>query len=458
MRQQCNVKTTMRALSLVLGLSSTLLALSFATSTMAQEAASVGKAERKTQRVPTLRAKVYDQLSRAQTFADAGDSKQAFAVLDEVKGKASSMNSYELAMMYNFYGFINYNLEQFDQAIAAFEQVVQQQPIPTSFEQATLFSLAQLHMMRGNYDKTIVFIEKWETIQKEVTPAAEIPAKNLVLKAQAMYQKQDYAKASTYINQAVEQQENSKEGYQVDENWYVLQRAVYYELKQPEQVKNVLLKLVKQYEKPSYWIQLAGMYGELGDEKQQLAYMEIAYQLDYIATGSDIFNLSQLYYYHQMPFKAAMLMESAIKQGKLAEDQRNLTFLAQAWSFAKENDKAVPVMLAAAKLSKDGELDAQLAQIYLNLEQWEKAITASETALQKGGLRNEGTVHLVLGMAYFNVGDYNIALNQLSEAEKHNSSRGMAKQWLKFVQTEKSSNERLQAQLTPGSANSTYLR
>ncbi|KXI28726.1 hypothetical protein AX660_16175 [Paraglaciecola hydrolytica] len=420
---------------------------------MAEETVS----ERKTQRVPTLRAKVYDQLSRAQTFADAGDSKQAFAVLDEVKGKASSMNSYELAMMYNFYGFINYNLEQFDQAIAAFEQVVQQQPIPTSFEQATLFSLAQLHMMRGNYDKTIVFIEKWETIQKEVTPGAEIPAKNLVLKAQAMYQKQDYAKASTYINQAVEQQENSKEGYQVDENWYVLQRAVYYELKQPEQVKNVLLKLVKQYEKPSYWIQLAGMYGELGDEKQQLAYMEIAYQLDYIATGSDIFNLSQLYYYHQMPFKAAMLMESAIKQGKLPEDQRNLTFLAQAWSFAKENDKAVPVMLAAAKLSKDGELDAQLAQIYLNLELWEKAITASETALQKGGLRNEGTVHLVLGMAHFNVGDYNLALNELALAEKDKGSQGMAKQWLKFVQAEKLSNERLQAQVAPSSAHDRYL-
>ena len=453
MRQQFNITNTLRAVSLVLGLSSVLL-LSVSSQVFAQEA----KVERKTQRVPTLRAKVYDQLSRAQTFADAGNAPQAFEVLDEVKSKASSMNSYELAMMYNFYGFIHYNLEQFDEAIASFEQVVKQQPIPASFEQATLFSLAQLHMMRGNYDNTIAFVEKWEAIHQELNPGVEIPAKNLVLKAQAMYQKQDYAKASTYINQAVTQQENSKEGYQVDENWYVLQRAIYYELKQPEKVKDVLLKLVKQYEKPAYWIQLAGMYGELGDEKQQLAYMEIAYQLDYIATGSDIFNLSQLYYYHQMPFKAALLMENGIKQGKLAEDQRNLTFLAQAWSFAKENDKAIPVMMAAAKLSADGELDAQLAQIYLNTEQWDKAIAASQKALEKGGLRNEGTVHLVLGMAHFNVGDYNIALNELAEAEKHSSSRGMAKQWLKFVQTEKDSSERLQAQLEPGASQGTYMR
>lgn len=433
---------------LVVGLSGAFALSTFSTVALAQEASS----ERKTQRVPTLRAKVYDQLSRAQSAADAGNPKEAFTILDEVKDKASSMNSYELAMMYNFYGFIHYNLEQFDEAIGSFEEVVKQQPIPTSFEQATLFSLAQLHMMRGNYDSTIEFIEKWEAIQKEIAPDVEIPAKNLVLKAQAMYQKQDYARASGYINLAVEQQENSKEGYQVDENWYVLQRAIYFELKQPEKVKDVLLKLVKQYEKPAYWIQLAGMYGELGDEKQQLAYMEIAYQMGYIATGSDIFNLSQLYYYHQVPYKAALLMEKGIEEGKLSNDERNLTFLAQAWSFAKENEKAVPVMMAAAKLSEDGELDAQLAQTYLNMEKWQLAIDSSLTALEKGNLRNEGTVHLVLGMAHFNLGDYNVALNELAEAEKHSSSRGMATQWLKFVQTEKDSSERLQVQLGASSA------
>jgi Tfp pilus assembly protein PilF len=63
-------------------------------------------------------------------------------------------------------------------------------------------------------------------------------------------------------------------------------------------------------------------------------------------------------------------------------------------------------------------------------------------------LRNEGTVHLVLGMAHFNQGDYNQALNELAEAEKHNSSKGMAQQWLRFVQSEKDTQERLQAGLS----------
>ncbi|MEP1447524.1 MAG: hypothetical protein ABJK37_15575 [Paraglaciecola sp.] len=395
------------------------------------------KVERKTKRVPTLRSKVYDQLSRAQGLADAGNQAEAFEVLDNVKSKISSMNSYEQAMMYNFYGFIHYEAENYDQAIAAFENVVLQQPIPESFEQATLFSLAQLHMMRGNYDQTIAKIEQWEAIQTRLYPNKEIPAKNLVLKAQAMYQKQDYAAASQYINAAVQQVETNDLGFQVDEQWYVLQRAIYFELKQPEKVKDVLLKLVKKFEAPKYWIQLAGMYGELEQEQKQLAVMEIAEQKSYVATGSDMFNLAQLYYYHQLPFKAAAVMQKAIDGGKLAENERNLTFLAQSLNSAKETEKAIPVMMAAAKLSETGELYAQLGQMYLNMDQWNQAIAMSQQALEKGGLRNEGMSHLVIGMAQFNMGEYNQALSQLAKAQEFDGSRGMAKQWSKFVEGER---------------------
>lgn len=402
--------------------------------------------QRETRRTPALRVKVYDQLSRAQKLADEGKTDEALEALENVKGKASSMNSYELAMMYNFYGFIYYNVERFDEAIASFETVVEQQPIPESFELSTLFSLAQLHMMRGNFDKTVAFLERWETLNASVNPNSEIPAKNYVLKAQAMYQQKSYDKAASYIEKAIEIVEAQDDI--PDENWYVLQRAVYYELKQSEKVKDVLLKLVRHFDMPKYWVQLAGMYGELGEEQKQLAILETAYQQGYIESGSDMFNLAQLYYYHQMPFKGARLIEKGFESGALDKNLKNLKFLSQCWVLAKENEEAVPIMKAAADLSDDGELDAQLGQIYLNMEKWQQAISASEAALEKGGLRNEGTVHLVKGMAFFNVGQYNEALNELAEAEKFNSSKGMAQQWSKFVETEKASADRLTVSLS----------
>ncbi len=407
---------------------------------MAQEQA-VKASDKPTRRVPTLRSKVYEQLSRAQTAADEGNIAGAIAILDEVEEKDTSMNSYEKAMMYNFYGFIYYNDEQYDEALASFEKVVAQQPIPEKFEMTTLFSLAQLHLMQGNFDKSIQFIERWETLND-----GPVPPKNKVLKAQAYYQNKQYAEAAKFISEAVADQE--AEGMLPDESWLILQRAVFYELKQPEKVRDVLIKMVKLFNEPSYWIQLAGMYGELGEERKQLAILESAYQQGYVESAADIFNLAQLYYYHRAPVKGALLMEQAMQDGLLEKNLRNLKFLGQSWSLAKEQDKAIPVMMAAAELSEDGELDAQVAQILLNDERWDDAIAAADRASQKGDLRNPGLVYLIKGMALYNKKQYAQALNMLAEAEKHPKSRGMAQQWKEFVQSEKNTQERISAELS----------
>nr|WP_218312915.1 tetratricopeptide repeat protein [Alteromonas antoniana] len=397
--------------------------------------------EKKTRRVPTLRSKVYEQLARAQAEADdAGNVDEAISILKEVEDKSDSMNSYEKAMMYNFFGFIYYNDEQYDKALDSFEKVVDQQPIPEKFEMTTLFSLAQLHLMQGNFAKTIQFLDRWEGLHD-----GAIPPKNKVLKAQAYYQNKEYEKAADWISQAV--REHEAEGMIPDEGWLILQRAVYYELKQPEKVKDVLVKLVKLFNEPKYWTQLAGMFGELGEERKQLAIMEAAYQQGYVESAADIFNLAQLYYYHRAPYKGALLMEQAMKDGVLEENLRNLKFLGQSWSLAKEQDKAIPVMMQAAELSDDGELDAQVAQILLNEERWEEAIASAERAIEKGDLRNPGLVYLVKGMALYNQGQYALALNELAEAEKHQKSRAMAQQWKQFVSSEKQSAERLAAEL-----------
>ncbi|MBU2977642.1 tetratricopeptide repeat protein [Alteromonas sp. C1M14] len=401
----------------------------------------VKASDKKTRKVPTLRAKVYEQLARAQTAADEEDLDEAIAILDEVEEKKSSMNSYERAMMYNFYGFIYYNAEDYDKALASFAKVVEQQPIPEAFEMTTLFSLAQLNLMQGNYAQSIDYLERWESLN-----TGPVPPKNLIIKAQAYYQNKDYEKASTYITKAIDDHE--AQGMVPDENWLILQRAIYYELKQPEKVKEVLIKLVKLFDEPKYWIQLAGMYGELGEERKQLAIMESAYQQGYVTSSADIFNLAQLYYYHKVPYKGAKLMAQAMEEGVLDKNLRNLKFLGQSWTLAKEQDKAIPVMREAAMLSDDGELDAQLAQILLNAERWGEAIEAADRAIDKGELRNPGLVYLVKGMALYNQKQYANALNQLAEAEKHQKSRAMAQQWKRFVETEKQQQERLAVELS----------
>lgn len=396
--------------------------------------------ERKTRRVPALRSTVYEQLSRAQTAGDAGNIEEAIQILNFVRDKQSSMNGYETSMMYNFYGFIYYNNEELEKSIESFELAVAQEPIPEKYEQTTLFTLAQLYMATGKFDKSIEKLELWEALNNGV-----IPPKNFVLKAQAHYQNKNYAESARFIELAIEGHE--EQGYLPDEGWLILQRAVYYEMKQPEKVKEILAKMIRLYDNPKYWIQLAGMYGELGQEKRQLAMMESAYQMGYVDSASDIFNFAQLYYYHEAPFKAAALMEQAMSDGVLERNLRNLKFLSICWTSAKEQAKAIPVLIEASALAEDGELDAQLAHLYYNNDEFDKAITASLQAIEKGNLGNQGSVHMLLGLAYYNQRDFVNALDQLANAEEFKSSRAAAQQWRQFVSREKSEREMLELEL-----------
>src|SRR5690554_3307545 len=153
-------------------------------------------AERK--KTPALREQVYSQLARAQQLADDGDVKAGLEVLANVESKLSSMNSYERAMLWNFYGYMYYGQDNIGKAITYFAKVVKEEAIPEALEQNTLFSLAQLALGQGEFEQALDFLAQWE----QLVPA-EQQQKAWVLKAQALYQKGDYQAALAPITKAI---------------------------------------------------------------------------------------------------------------------------------------------------------------------------------------------------------------------------------------------------------------
>lgn len=387
-------------------------------------------------RVPALREQVYSQLARAQELADGGDVDAGLAALKNIEAKLGSMNSYERAMLWNFYGYMHYGKDRVTEALQYFDKVVQEDPIPDALKQNTLFSLAQLALGQGDYAQTLDYLSRWEKVAGN-----EQATKADVLRAQALYQKGDYEKALAPIQRAIKSaQAQGKSG---DENWYVLQRAIHYELGQTAAVADVLEQMIKHFNKPDYWVQLAGVYGQLGKDEQQLAMLEAAYQQGFLTKGQDLQMLVQSYFFGGVPYKAGQVMEQAIQQGKLEADLRNLKLLAQSWIAAKETDKAVAALQQAAELSNDGELDAQRAQVLLNSERYADAIAAAETALAKGNLEKPGTMHLVIGMAELEQENYNPALQAFAKAKAFEEARKAAAQWERFATSEKEQAERL---------------
>lgn len=392
------------------------------------------KSTRASKKVPAMRNRVYTQLARAQKLADDGDKAAGFEVLSEVESRLSSLNSYEQAMLYNFYGFMHYANDDVSKAVAYFTKVISNESaIPDSLLISTRYSLAQLSMQQQDYKGALTNLKAWKKVNsKPLTSNQEM------LFAQIYYQDKQYIDSLMHIENAILAAKKDKK--LPKENWLVLQRATHYELDQPKQVTKVMEQLVRLYSKPQYWLQLAGMYGEIGEEDKQVAVMEAAYQAGYITKSSEIMTLAQLYQFHGAPFKAATLLNEAIEQGTVVAQEKSLDLLSRAYLGAKEPNKAINILKKLSELSDLGKYDALLAQTYLNTEQWQNAINYANKAIDKS--RNEktasylGNMHLAKGMANFNLKDFDSSLAAFVKAEKLPKIKKTAQQWAKYVQRE----------------------
>lgn len=392
--------------------------------------------KRTAKKVPAMRNRVYSQLARAQKLADEGVKIAGFDVLDEVKERVDSLNSYERAMLWNFYAFMYYGNDDIASAIEHFELVITEEAIPDSLYLSTIYSLAQLSMQQQNYPQALAYLQQWQENNTKALTAAQH-----IMFAQIYYQDKQFDNVITEVTRAVALAEQKASA--IKENWLILQRASYYELKQPLQVVKVMEQLVRLYDKPEYWLQLAGMYGEVGEEDKQLAVMEASWHAGHIKKESEVMTLAQLYRFHQVPFKAAVLLEQAIANGTVVASEKSFAALAQAYVAAKEDEKALPTLAKASEIADTGKFDVQLAQAYLNLERWPEAIAAANKALTRGKISRVGDMHLVIGMAQFNLQAFDDALIAFTQAQKIPKSAKTAKQWFHYVEREQGQRARL---------------
>ena len=229
----CNFQTWTRAallavpvLAVQLALPQLQAALGFAPLSVAfaQEDADAPKPkERETRRTPALRNKVYEKLAEAQAAAEAKNFNEAAKVLDDMiaSGGKNSLNSYELANVYNLYAFVHYSREDYGKALQAYENVVAQPDIPLAMEMNTRFTIAQLYFVQEQWQKGINALLQWFDMTENPN------ANSYVLLAQGYYQTKDYDKALTNVKKAINM--NLEKGQLPKEQWYNLARFLYFE-------------------------------------------------------------------------------------------------------------------------------------------------------------------------------------------------------------------------------------
>ena len=402
--------------------------------------------ERKTKRTGSMSEKVYKRLAQAQLYADPPeetpdvqpDYLRALSELDAIKAMPK-LSPYERAQMSNFYGFIYYSMERYKDAIRAYQEVLLEPEIPEGLRTSTIYTVAQLKFILEDYQGAIDMMKQWLTESESPGPEP------FIFMATAYYQLEQYRNMIEPVERAMSIAR--ERGTALKEQWWLLLRVAYWELDNIPKVKDILEILVVQWPKKEYWTQLSAMYGELDQESRQLSAYEAAYDQGLLQKNTELVQLSQLLLQAEVPYKAGRVLEKGMKAEQVKKDAKNWRLLSQAWTLAQEDNKAVPALKEAARLSDDGELDVRLAQSLLNLSRYKECIEAARTGIRKGDLKRADTANMVLGMCLFETDNLDGAKGAFRRAARDSRSKKNANSWLSFIENEQKRLKQLQQQL-----------
>jgi tetratricopeptide (TPR) repeat protein len=406
-------------------------------------------------------AKVYEALEEVDDKGEpAPDMELVVEILTELRNDQDNLKSYDRSVVWNSWGYVYFTDGKYNEAIRAYERVINEPEVTLPIRNAALFTLAQLNLVQEKYDEGIELILQWMDQVETVT------AQSWSLLGQAYFQKEDFNKSMSSMKTAISLAE--EEGYKPKENWYVIVAACIGELKKQIGEKESLLQqldiyeiLVNLYPKKLYFIQLGGAYGQLGREKDYMITMKAAYAKDFLNKESEYLALTQLLLLNQNPYWAAQVLVSGQnkiitytetvldkntgkevkveKTGPVVKDsEKNLKLLADSWRMAQEVDKAIPVLEKAAVLSKDGKAYVLLGNLYLGEDRMQEAVDAIKKGLKKGKIEKLSQVHLTLGQAYFELQKFEEAKKEfrIAARDKDKKVKTTANSWIKYTENE----------------------
>lgn len=387
------------------------------------------EAERKSNAQETKQAQavskaVYDTITKAQEAVDEKDYPGALKILNALYDP-DKLTEYEQANVLNYIGFVYYNMDDVVNSIKTYERMVAIPSLEPQLKKSTMYTLAQLHTMQENYERALTTIDQWFLM--EPNPAAE----PYILKAQNLYQVKRYKDMIQPIETAMQVAE--KRDKEVKEDWWVLLNFAYFQEENYAKVRDIQKTLLASWPKKNYWFSLAGAFTELGQDDDLINAYAAAHTQNMLEKEAELVTMVQLFMQREVPYKAASLMEKEMTSGRVSKNGKNYRLLSQAWQLAMEDQKAIPALQEAARLTEDGELDVRLGNAFLNTGNYDECVKSVRAGIRKGGLKSPDNAQISLGMCLYNQRQYQDSIKAFQAAARTDRSRRVANQWITVI-------------------------
>ncbi|MEE3119702.1 MAG: tetratricopeptide repeat protein, partial [Pseudomonadota bacterium] len=381
------------------------------------------KEKPKGRRSQVLSKRAFAIVEAAQNRLAEEDYIGAISLLQQIRNGAK-FTAYEKAIALQTEGFVHADQGNYAKTIQAFEKAANSGDLPPRLVSDLIYNLAQLNLAKGRSARALDYIIRWfATVEGEPTADA------YGLKAQIHLVMDDLAAAEQAVRKALSKVEEPQQ------NWTRLLLSVLLQQERYGEARPILEDAALRW--PSvkvFWQQLTAVYYEAKQEELAFVTQQIMHRQNMLKTSKELSSMAQLYLYHDIPIKAARVLQTGLDDGSIEKTEKNYELLAQAYMHAREWDKAIKPLTAAAKKSDKGRFYEQLGQSYLQDEKWRDAEQAFVNALEKGGLRDAANTWLLLGITRTRVEKWDAAIAAFRKAGDDDETAKDAFRWIRSIE------------------------
>lgn len=399
---------------------------------------------------PSISEKTSEAFSKLRPLQESQNYKGMLEVLDKVEFKP---NSYDEALILDMKAKIFAMTNQFSKAIAPWERAVELSDKYQYFSEKqtldTVSLLAQLYGQEGSttkvpaqqqqyFGKAITYFRRFIKGTKNPTPETMLAyASILYYRATADQNKADQAllkEAREVVERGLTTSIKPKDGF------YQLLLTLQQQQNDLAGSAEILELLLEQNpSKKDFWQLLMASYLQLSDKEgkksatvgreylvRAIVTCERAQALGHMKTPKDSMNLVSLYLMANQFTRGTELLYTGMKSGAIDSEPGNWQVLGRYYLEANMNERAIEVLKEASRLfPKNGEIELQVAQIYIQMENNKEALRHAKLAAEKGNFERTKpfSVYYLIAYTAYDMGEVDEAKAAVEKAGQFEESK-----------------------------------
>ena len=183
-------------------------------------------------------------------------------------------------------------------------------------------------MAEERYEDSINYYNQWRELSEEEDDTVFLGLAN------SYYSLERYSEAIPHLISHMEM--IADQGEEIDRNKWSLLNVLYIEQEDYANSLEVSKNMVYLFDDPADWRNLSAIYSMLDQDDDRISSLQLRHARDSMEEEAEFLNLSQSLAGEEAPYSGAQILQAAMEDGIVEENEDNLSILVQMYQLSND--------------------------------------------------------------------------------------------------------------------------